>query len=226
MLGLKYLIMVTKREFAEQYVEFFKKYGIKNVLSKLCVGTANDTTLSYLGLEKTEKVMFETMISADSVGELVKGMLYEMNIGAAGNGIAMFVPVDSVGGKSSLNYYLDDVNTESKEKVMDKETKNVLIITIVNKGNTDVVMEAARSVGASGGTVARAKGTGAEMAKFFGVSISEEKEMVYIVANREKRDDIMRAIMEKAGSNTEAHGVIFSLPVDGVVGLKDFEGII
>ena len=65
-----------------------------------------------------------------------------------------------------------------------------------------------------------------DVAKFFGVSISEEKEMVYIVANREKRDDIMRAIMEKAGSNTEAHGVIFSLPVDGVVGLKDFEGIL
>ena len=64
---------------------------------------------------------------------------------------------------------------------MDKESKSVLIIVIVNKGNTDVVMDAARSVGAGGGTVARAKGTGAEMAKFFGVSISEEKEMVYIV---------------------------------------------
>jgi nitrogen regulatory protein PII len=179
-----------------------------------------------LGLEKTEKVMFETMISADQTGDIVKGLLYEMNLGAVGNGIAMFIPVDSVGGKSSLNYFTDDLNTEKKENVMDKESKSVLIIVIVNKGNTDVVMDAARSVGAGGGTVARAKGTGAEMAKFFGVSISEEKEMVYIVAKREKRDDIMRAAMEKAGSNTESHGVIFSLPVDGVVGLKEFEGIL
>jgi nitrogen regulatory protein PII len=108
---------------------------------------------------------------------------------------------------------------------MEKQSKSVLIITIVNKGNTDLVMDAARGAGAGGGTVLRAKGTGANMAKFFGVSISEEKEMVYIVAQREKRDNIMRAIMEKAGSNTEAHGVIFSIPVDGVVGLKDFEGI-
>jgi hypothetical protein len=31
--------------------------------------------------------------------------------------------------------------------------------------------------------------------------------------------------MEKAGVNTDAHGVIFSLPVDSVVGIKEFEGI-
>ena len=84
-------------------------------------------------------------------------------------------------------------------------------------------MDAARSAGASGGTVVKAKGTGAELAKFFGVSISEEKEMVYIVASRNDRDNIMKAIMEKAGNNTDAHGVVFSLPVDSVVGIKNFE---
>jgi len=105
------------------------------------------------------------------------------------------------------------------------ESKSILIITIVDKGNTELVMDAARAAGAGGGTVMRAKGTGAEIAKFFGVSISEEKEMVYIVASRKGRDDIMRAIMEKAGRNTEAHGVVFSLPVDKVIGIREFEQI-
>ena len=95
----------------------------------------------------------------------------------------------------------------------------------MDKGNTDVVMDAARGAGASGGTVVKAKGTGAEIAKFFGVAISEEKEMVYIVAKRESRDDIMHAIMQQAGNGTDAHGVIFSLPVDGVVGIKGFEEV-
>ena len=91
--------------------------------------------------------------------------------------------------------------------------------------NTELVMEAARGAGANGGTVVRAKGTGAEIAKFFGVSISEEKEMVYIVSSRKGRDDIMKAIMEKAGGKTEAHGVVFSLPVDGVIGIREFESL-
>ncbi len=225
MLEFKYLITITKREYAEQYLDFFHRHGIKGVFSKLCNGTASDTTLNYLGLEKTEKVMFETLITESQTGDIVKGLLFEMNIGAVGNGVAMFLSVDGIGGKSSLKYFTDQVNVEKKEDVMEKESKSVLIIAVVDKGNTDLVMDAARSAGASGGTVVRAKGTGAEMAKFFGVSISEEKEMVYIVATRQGRDDIMHAIMEKAGNTTDAHGVVFSLPVDGVVGIKGFEGI-
>lgn len=96
---------------------------------------------------------------------------------------------------------------------------NVLIITIVDKGNTELVMEAAKAAGATGGTVSRAHGTGTDIAKFFGITISEEKEMIYIVSPRENRDNIMKAIMEKAGRGTEAHGVVFSLPIDKVVGM-------
>lgn len=223
MLGLKYLIAITKREYAEQYLEFFNRQGVKGVLSKLCKGTATDNILDYFSLEKTEKVMFETVVKDEQIGELVKGLMLEMNINSVGNGIALFIPLDGLGGVSSLKYFTGQTSVEKKENVMEKETKSVLIVAVVDKGNTNLVMDSARSAGASGGTVVKAKGTGAEIAKFFGVSISEEKEMIYIVAQREKRDDIMRAIIEKAGSNTDAHGVVFTLPVDGVVGIKAFE---
>ena len=222
MLGLKYLITITKREYSEQYIEFFRRHGVNGVLSKLCNGTASDTTLDYLGLEKTDKVMFETMVHEKDCVDIEKGLIMEMDIEAAGNGIATFIPVDGVGGKSSLKYFAGEQPVDKKENVME-ESKSVLIVTVVDKGNTETVMNAARNVGASGGTVVRAKGTGAEIAKFFGVSISVEKEMVYIVAKREMRDAIMHAIMESAGSNTDAHGIVFSLPVDKVVGIRSFE---
>lgn len=223
MLDFEYLSIVTKREFAEEYFEFFRRHGLNGVVSKLCNGTASDTTLAYLSLEKTEKIMFETIVPTGLKEELKKGLIYEMNIGDVGNGIATFIPIDGVGGKSSLKYFVGDVTMENKESVMEKDYKSVVIIAVVDKGNTDTVMDAARSAGAGGGTVVRAKGTGAEMAKFFGVSMSEEKEMVYIVAKSESRDGIMRAIMDKAGKDTDAHGVIFSLPVDSVVGIRGYE---
>ena len=56
-------------------------------------------------------------------------------------------------------------------------------------------------------------------AKFFGVSIAEEKDVVYIVASADKRNDIMSAIMNKAGVKSPAHTVMFSLPVDAVAGI-------
>lgn len=223
MLGLKYLILITKREYAEKYHEFFTEHGIARTMVSLSHGTANEKMLDYFGIEKTEKVLFGAFVRDGLREELVRDMYLKMNIGAAGNGIAVFIPIDSVGGGSSLNYFAGEGPVEKKEKNDMGETKTVLIITVVDRGNTDIVMEAAREAGASGGTVVKAQGTGSEMAKFFGISISEEKEMIYIVAARADRDNIMHAIMEKAGNATDAHGVLFSLPVDSVVGIKHFE---
>ena len=100
-----------------------------------------------------------------------------------------------------------------------------MIITIVNRGNSDLVMDAAREKGARGGTIVKAMGTGAEIAKFFGVSIPDEKELVYIVTTKADRDGIMKPIMEKAGVNTDAHGIVFALPVESVIGLQSLVDI-
>ena len=54
-----------------------------------------------------------------------------------------------------------------------------LIITIINRGFSEDVVDAAKSAGAQGGTVLHARGTGVhEAEKFFGISIQPEKEMV------------------------------------------------
>ena len=227
MLGLKYLIVVTKREYAENYIDFFHRHEVTRIISSLCNGTASENTLNLMGIEKTEKVMFQAMIRNENFNDIKTGLIMEMDITAVGNGVAIFLPIDSIGGSSSLKYFVGEKPLEKKEsEIMENlDSKIVLIITVIDKGNTEIVMDAARTAGASGGTVVRAKGTGAEIAKFFGVSISEEKELVYIVATRESRDAIMKAIMEKAVTNTSAHGVIFSLPVDSVAGIKSFENI-
>ena len=225
MKGLKYLILITHREYTEKYLEFFRNHNLPRVNYKLCYGTASEKMLSYLGIDNNDKVMFETMVTTPEIKQLEKDLYLEMDIGAAGNGLAVFIPIDGVGGQSSLRYFVGDRTFDKEKEEMTQESKNVLIMTIVDKGNTDLVMNSARDAGASGGTVVRAKGTGAEIAKFFGVSITEEKEMVYIVSSRESRDAIMQAIMDKAGAKTQAHGIVFSLPVDKVVGIKHFEDI-
>ena len=92
---------------------------------------------------------------------------------------------------------------------------------MAEKGQTDLVMDAARSGGARGGTVIHAKGTAAAGSKtFFGLSIAEEKEMIFIVADAESKREIMRAIMQQAGANTDAHAVVFSLPVSEACGFR------
>ena len=102
------------------------------------------------------------------------------------------------------------------------EFEHELIVVILNEGFSDFVMDAARSAGAGGGTVLHAKGTGSKRAeKFFGVSLADEKDMVYIVAHRDEKAPIMRAISQQAGPGTKAGAICFSLPVSSVVGLRE-----
>lgn len=223
----RYLVAITQRGYAEKYKEFFSNVGVNKMLIKLCHGTAQKNHLDLFGLEDTDKIMFESIVDKDFIPKIRRGLKLDMDIGTSGNGIAFTVPLDGLGGKAALKYFTGtapDIIKE-EENMSEEENKFVLIITVVDKGNAEKVMDAAREAGATGGTVMKAHGTGADIAKFFGVLISEEKEMVYIVARKEIRDNIMRAIMDKAGSKTEAHGAVFSLPVDSVMGIASFENI-
>ena len=80
-------------------------------------------------------------------------------------------------------------------------------------------MDAARAAGARGGTVLHGKGTGAEQVKkFYNITIAEEKEVVLIVAKTEEKTEIMRSILQKAGPDTPAKAIAFSLPTTEVAG--------
>ena len=62
------------------------------------------------------------------------------------------------------------------------EQKYELILTILNRGFSDLVMDSARKSGATGGTILTARGTGAKEAeKLFGLSLSHEKEIILII---------------------------------------------
>lgn len=100
------------------------------------------------------------------------------------------------------------------------QTVQELIVAIYEKGYTDFVMDAAREAGAGGGTTIRAKGTSAGAQKFFGLSLADEKEMLFIVTSTAKKKDIMKAIMQNAGMESKAHSLVFSLPVTDSAGFR------
>ena len=96
-----------------------------------------------------------------------------------------------------------------------------VIVTILNRGFSDLVMDSARASGATGGTIITARGTGTkEIQRMFGLTISQEKEIILILTTKEKRNDIMSAIVRSAGLNTQGKGISFSLPVSDVLGVS------
>ena len=98
----------------------------------------------------------------------------------------------------------------------------VVIFSIVNEGFSDSVMSAAREAGAKGGTVISARGTANEQAKaLFDIEVSGEKEIVVILVKEEIKENILYAINKEVGLNKPGQGIVFSMPVDSVVGINE-----
>ena len=102
------------------------------------------------------------------------------------------------------------------------EYNHEAIFCIVNSGYSELVMDAAKKLGARGGTVINARGTASKEAeKFFNITIEPEKEIVMILVPSAIKDDVLHALYQEAGLDTPGQGIAFALPVDSVVGLSE-----
>ncbi len=224
MRDLYLLFTIIQRSDCAEYERFFREHGVRVSYSILCNGTARAKTLAVLGIEKTEKTLLCSVVTEKSLAALKRALTVEMKIDLPNRGVAMAVPMSGIGGMRTLEYVtvgqeLDTTQPkETEEKKMQSDYE--LIIAIYEKGYTDQVMDAAREAGARGGTTIRAKGTGAGSETFFGISLAEEKEIVFIVSDQAKKKEIMKNIMQKAGVDTKAHALVFSLPVCETAGFR------
>ena len=147
---------------------------------------------------------------------LIAAQKRRLHIGVPGHGIVIAVPIKSVGGGNTVAYLNGG---RSPKYTPDLSCAYELIVAIANEGGTDAVMNAARAAGARGGTVLHGKGTGAKGApKFYNISIAAEKEVILIVSVAEQKAEIMRSILRKAGPDSDAGAIVFSLPASAVAG--------
>ena len=162
MQGVDLFITITDRSRAEQFAAWFRTHGISLVLTALGQGTATTEVLDFLGLEATEKaVLF--CVSPRSP-RLVRQAARDLWLDVPGQGVLMTVPVNSIGGSTAKEYLLHE---QEGETAMEREIAHDLIVVIANQGSTDLVMDAAREAGATGGTVIHAKGTGTDLVRKF-----------------------------------------------------------
>ena len=90
-----------------------------------------------------------------------------------------------------------------------------LITCILTHGLADEIMSTARQVGAGGGTVLSARGTGTEDdVKFFGISLVPQKEVLLIVAQNELVQAILDALRESTILSEPGSGIVYTTPVN------------
>ena len=152
-------------------------------------GTASSNFLRVLGLGNKSKEMIMIVIDKQKAESIVQAVRKDGRI----QGVAALLG-------------------STKENEM--TTKWKMITIIVNTGYADDIMDAARKAGARGGTITHARGTGTpEDAKFLGVQIVPEKEMILILSAAEQTDKIVKAISELKCLDEPGIGIIYTQDV-------------
>ena len=212
------LIAVVDRETEPRLEGVFTSAGTVVGLSQPASGTAGSEILKRFGLASTEKRIVMTVATGAQqrmIFQMARKLLY---LDIPGNGILAAIPIKALAGRQTLSYLTDSEITGGTPS-MDFEYE--LIVVVINAGYADAVMDAAREAGAGGGTVLHAKGTGSMRGeKFYNMRFADEKDMVYIVAHKSEKAAVMKAVNQKAGPDSEARGICFSLPISSVMGLR------
>lgn len=217
---LNLLLIIAREKDRAAYERYFSRHALASYTTLPCRGTAQNKMLDLLGIEQTEKTILLSVIGKQQTKDVLNTLPDQMEIDLPGRGIGLIIPVNSMGGARSMIALTGSTEAEERE-VVKMEYNAHLIIAILNKGFSDVAMEAARAAGAGGGTVIRTKGTyGKEGEHFFGVTLAEEKDTVLIVATEAQRKPIMQALMRQAAERPELETVTFSVPVSDTMGLR------
>ena len=218
---LSFLITIADRALLPRFISLYREHHIAVSFIALGRGTATGELLDYFGLDRSEKAVCFSLVTQEVWRAVKRDLEQKLRIDVPGVGVAFTVPMSSIGGKRELAFLTQEQNFTPKEESRLKGTAHELLIVISNQGFNELVMDAAREAGAHGGTVIHARGTGMERAeKFLGISLASEKDVTFIVAKTAEKNAIMESVMRKAGMDSKAGSIVFSLPVTGTAGLR------
>ncbi|NLK27072.1 MAG: hypothetical protein GX306_01805 [Clostridiales bacterium] len=219
---IQMLTSIVDYSLGHKVIDIYKKNRVPVNLVLHGYGAANSEIYDILGFGEVKKSVIFSVMTETMANSILDEMHKKMDLNKPGTGIAFTI---SLSGCSSILSKLcltadDNRKSESEEFHMMQKEPYDLILSIVSGGLFSEVMDVAKAAGATGGTLIHARGVGSEeAAKFLGITIQPEKDIVMILTPHEHRHRIMEKITKEFGLATAGKGICFSLPVSAAMGL-------
>lgn len=213
---MQLLVTIVERGQGRFLMEYYKKFKVLDHIQAAGRGTAASHLLDTLGFGTSERDVIISRAPRDTARQIMYHLKDDERSKLGVPGIAFTIDISGMTARLAVALsHLEQMEPERGEMMMEAGNSHNLILVSVNQGYTDEVMDTARSAGARGGTIIRARWAGAEaMEPLLNISIQTEKEIVAIVANHRERAAVMSAIHASHGPDTEAQAIVISLPID------------
>ena len=225
---VKVLVSIINKEDQQKLTESINRCCTALHFSGIGHGTARSHHRSYFGIDNVEKRVTFSLIPSYLEHSILNAVGRDLRLYLLGRGIAFTLSL------SGISNIIEEPILATPEKEMKSLKKSVskkektsmheLVIAVVNEKSSDAAVDAARAAGATGATVFHTRSVdNAKMEGAMGTSIPDETDSIFFLTTKEYKLKIMEAIRDSAGLKTEGSAVIFSLPVDDLVGIGRFD---
>ena len=227
----KLLVCIIRKEDEIALTEACNECCVSLHFSAIGYGTAKSHYMSYLGLDEIEKKFVYALIPNYAEAQVLKNINKRLRLYLMGNGIAFTIPLSGISSIISnailATPFREDMIPETSKNTSDKERNqkmHELIIAVVNQKFTDKVLDCSRAAGATGATILHTRSVNNKQAEqLIGTSFTQETDTIAFLTSHEYKAQIMEAIRENAGLKTEGGAVLFSRPVDSLIGIGRFD---
>ena len=226
--SVRMLALISTPQLVRTAIGLFHKSAVPIQYQSSAIGTATSEIIDALGLGSTEKSILISMMPTPVAHDMLRTLRKALKMYMPNSGIAFTVPLTGITNHalrmlSTLNENENALPTR-RDSMNGSETKYALIAVAVNQGFSEEVMLAAKSAGARSGTLIHSRRVTDETTlPLWGMNDQEEKEIVLILTAADAKAEMMQAIGKRCGMNTEAKGLVFSMPIDSVVGIGEEE---
>ena len=230
---VKVLVGIINKEDENRFSEIINECATAVHFSGIGHGTARSSYMSYFGFNEIEKRITMSLIPSHAEHSILSAIGHGLKLYLVGRGIAFTIPISTISNIINDAVLSGEARTDSQKrrapisKKKEKRSMHELVIAVVNRKYTDTAIEAARAAGATGSTVFHTKSINNQKAEVaIGTAINQETDSIFFLTSIEYKGRIMEALRDAAGLKTEGGAVIFSLPVDDLVGIGRFEDYI
>lgn len=206
--------IIVNNGLGSKVVKIAKENDIKGATILIGRGTINNTILNFLGISEERKEIVLMGANRHTGDAALLEINNKMNLHKPNRGIGFSISISQIIGSKLINSNL----IKEEENKMNYN----LIITIVDRGSAESVIDAATHAGSRGGTILNGRGSGIhETQKLFNIEIEPEKEVVLILAKHEVTEGITDAIRKELKIDDPGKGIIFVLDVTQAYGLYE-----
>ncbi|MBO7174347.1 MAG: hypothetical protein J6V57_01190 [Spirochaetaceae bacterium] len=212
------LLSILERGKGKSYMEMLTQQDIHFHTQTMGFGTAPSEMMDILGLGSNDKDVILSLAPKQEVTALTT--ILRENLGSSRyRGLMMELKLSAINRLTaemiSRTTPQKQIQKGEDEEEMRNEYHHQLILISVNQGCTDEVMHTARGAGAMGGTIIRSRLTEAGIMAQFGIQdVTEEREIIMILAASNIATNIMDAVNKEHGIRSEANGIVCALPVE------------